>query len=186
MATTATFETVKTNQPALAHPVRDTLGFVIAAGLPLGLFGLVNLGAETLGVLPLFFAPFGIPGWIGAVAHLVQLSFLGIAFWAVTRATPDRAPLVWLAALTAAYILLPYITPPLDSLQLSMACSALFLVTLAGLQRVAKVSALGAWLMTPTLAILGFSATMGLALAAAYSPPFALIQGQQPTPSPVA
>lgn len=169
-----------------AHPFRDVASFAVAMGLPIGLFGLVNLGAESVGMLPLFFAPFGIAGWIGAAAHLAQLSFFGIAFWAVLRATDDRRPLAWLAAVTGAYILLPFITPSLDSLQLSLICSTLFLVTLAGLQRVGKVSKLAGWLMTPTLAIVGFSATMGLALAAAYSPPFALMQGQQPAPVPAA
>jgi hypothetical protein len=186
MATTAFIETVQSGQRAAAHPVRDAASFLVAMGLPLGIFGLVNLGAEAAGILPLFFAPFGLPGWVGAVGHLAQLSFLGIAFWAVTRATADRAPLFWLGAVTAAYIFLPFITPPLDSLQLSLVCSALFLLTLAGMIRIGRVSPLATWLMTPTLAIVGFSATMGLALAAAYSPPFALIQGQQPAPAPAA
>jgi hypothetical protein len=179
-------ETVQSKHTTVAHPVRDTFSFVVAAGLPLGLFGLVNLGAEALGVLPLFFAPFGIPGWVGAVIHLAQLSFLGIAFWAVSRQSAERSPLIWLSVLTGAYILLPFITPPLDSLQLSIICSTLFLVSLAGIHRVGKVSALAGWLMAPALAILGFSATMGLALAAAYAPPFALMQGQQPAPVPAA
>lgn len=186
MATTATINSVQSGQRAHAHPYRDALSLLVAAGLPLGLFGLVNLGAEAMNVLPLFFAPFGIPGWIGAVAHLAQLSMLGVAFWAVTRSTHDRTPLVWLTAIIAAYILLPYITPPLDSLQLSILCSALFLVTLAGMVRIGKVSTPAALLMSPTLAIVGFSATMGLALAVAYSPPFALMQAQQPAPAPAA
>ena len=186
MATTAYTETVHSSQHSAAHPFRDAASFIVAAGLPLGVFGLVNLGAEAIGVLPLFFAPFGIPGWMGAVAHLAQLSLLGIAFWSVTRASAEIAPRLWLAAIIGAYILLPYITPPLDSLQLSLICSTLFLVTLAGMVRASSVSPLAAWLMAPTLGILGFSATMGLALAAAYSPPFALIQGQQPAPAPAA
>jgi hypothetical protein len=186
MATTAYIETVQSSQQTAAHPFRDAASFVVYAGLPLGLFGLANLGAEALDILPLFFAPFGIPGWVGAVAHLAQLSLLGIAFWAVTRNTAERAPRIWLAVLIGAYILLPFITPPLDSLQLSLITSALFLVTLAGMVRIGKASPLAAWLMAPTLGILGFSATMGLALAAAYAPPFALVQGQQPAPVPAA
>ncbi len=186
MATTAYIETVQSGQQTAAHPYRDAASFVVCAGLPLGLFGLVNLGAEALDILPLFFAPFGIPGWVGAVAHLAQLSFLGLAFWAVSRNTSARSPRIWIAALAGLYILLPFVTAPLDSLQLSLVCSALFLVTLAGMIRVGAASPLAAWLMTPTMFILGFSATMGLAIAAAYSPPFALIQGQQPAPVPAA
>lgn len=183
MATTAALQTAHSAQPVHGHLVRDGFTFAIAAGLPVGLFGLANLGAEALGVMPLFFAPFGIPGWIGAAAHLAQLSLLGIAFWAVARATIVRSPLIWMGAIIAAYILLPFITAPLDSLQLSLVCSLLFLVTLAGTHRAGTVSKLAGWLMVPTLGILGFSAVMGLAVAAAYSPPFAVVHGQQPVPA---
>lgn len=85
--------------------------------------------------------------------------------------------------LTGAYVLLPFITPPLDSLQLALVSTTLFLLAVATARRAAAVSRLAGWMMAPTLAIIGFSATMGLAIAAAYSPPFALMQGTEPAPA---
>lgn len=182
MATTATIDLVQTTR----HPATRldaVVAFVALAGLPLGLFGLVNLGAEALGILPLYFAPFGLPGWVGAVAHLAQLGLLGVASWALWNSAADRASRFWLAAFIGAYILLPFVTPPLDSLQLSIVCTSLFLFGFAAAIRVGRASALAAWLMSPTLAIVGFSATMGLMLSAAFAPPFALVQGEQVTPT---
>ncbi|ODT67642.1 MAG: hypothetical protein ABS75_23320 [Pelagibacterium sp. SCN 63-23] len=159
---------------------RQGLMLAVAMGLPPGLFGLLNLGAESLGILPLFFAPFDLPGWIGAIAHLAQLALLGAAYWVLSHNHANRGARFWLLAFIAAYILLPFVTPPLDSLQLSLACTALFLVGLASLRRAAAAAPLAGWFMAPALLVLGFSATMGLAIAASYSPPFALVQGQQP------
>lgn len=179
MATTATFDFTGSSH-VRGTRLSNAVLFVVCAGLPLGLFGLVNLGAEAAGILPLYFSPFGLPGWFGAAAHLVQLGVLGIAFWALVQNHAARSPRLWLGAFTLAYILLPFITPPLDSLQLAILCSGLFLVGLAAALRVGRASILAGWLMTPTLAIVGFSATMGLVLSVAFTPPFALTQGQQP------
>lgn len=176
MATSIHFETTTTAQ---RPDLRRYALLAACAGLPLGAFGLVNLGAESLGFLPLYFAPFGLPGWTGAAAHLIQLGFLGLALAMLVASHADRRPLAWLAAFIAGYILLPFITPPLDSLQLTLGCSALFLLGLASLRRVGAASPAAAWLMSPVLAVIGFSATMGLVLTAAYTPPFALTQGSQ-------
>jgi hypothetical protein len=179
MATTASFDFTGSSHTRGTR-FSSVASFVVLAGLPLGLFGLTNLAAEAMGILPLYFSPFGLPGWLGAVGHLAQLGFLGIAFWALVQNHAERSPRLWLSAFTLAYIFLPFITPPLDSLQLAILCSSLFLVGMAAAIRVSRASALAGWLMVPTLAIVGFSATMGLVLSVAFTPPFALTQGQQP------
>jgi hypothetical protein len=178
MATTAPLALTQSATRAVNRP-RIALSWLFAAGWPLGLFGLVNLGAEALGILPLYFSPFGLPGWVGAAAHLAQLGMLGGAFLALTHKGQEGSARHWLTGFILAYIALPFITPPLDSLQLSLVCTSLFVVGFASAIRVAAVSKLAAGLMALPLAILGLSATMGLALAAAFTPPFALVQGQQ-------
>lgn len=179
MATTAPLAATPTLAPAIRRPRVPVLNWLIAAGWPLGIFGLVNLGAEALGILPLYFSPFGLPGWAGAVAHLAQLFILGAAFLVLSEAHAKGQARHWLAAFTLAYIALPFITPPLDSLQLAILCSSLFLLGFAAAMRVGQASRAAAALMTVPLGILGLSATMGLALSAAFTPPFAITQGQQ-------
>lgn len=179
MATAATLAIARPEAHATPSSWRMMLAWIICTGLPLGLFGLLNLGGEAIGIQPLFFAPFGIPGWIGAVAHLGQLALLGSAYWALTQRDGQSPTRFWLVALIAGYIALPFVTPPLDSLQLSLVCTGLFLASVATISRVGAVSPLAAWMMAPMLAVLGFSATMGLAIAAAYAPPFALMQAHQ-------
>lgn len=177
MATTADFITALPERRSAGANLRAALTVLACAALAPGLFGLVNLGAEALGLMPLFFAPFGLPGWAGGAAHLVQLALLGAAYGALILAAAPRARL-WLALLIAGYIALPFITAPLDSLQLSLVCTSILLFGLATIRRAGQASPLAGWLMAPMLAIVGFSAAMGLVLTAAYTPPFALIQGQ--------
>lgn len=177
MATTALYSNAVPGRRGTAANIRAGLTLLACAALVPGLFGLVNLGAETLGILPLFFAPFGLPGWVGGATHLAQLALMGAAYGALVLVAAPRARL-WLAGLVALYIALPFITPPLDSLQLSLVCTFVLLFGLATLMRVGAASPLAGWLLTPMLAIVGFSAAMGLVLTAAYTPPFALIQGQ--------
>lgn len=179
MATAATLAITRPEPRTTASSWRVALAWIICTGLPLGLFGLLNLGGEAIGILPLFFAPFGLPGWVGAIAHLGQLALLGSAYWALTQRKSRSPARLWLIALMAGYIALPFITPPLDSLQLSLVCTGLFLASVATISRVGAVSPLAGWMMAPMLAVIGFSATMGLAIAAAYAPPFALMQAQQ-------
>ncbi len=186
MATTALITARPRQRSVRAVDLRGAMVLVGLTGLPVGLFGLVNLGAEAFGIMPLFFAPFGLPGWVGGAVHLMQLALLGAAYWALHAAGADRTPRLWLAALTGAYIALPFLTAPLDSLQLSLLCTSLFLFGLATVHRVGSVTPVAGWLISPMLAIVGFSATMGLVLTAAYTPPFALIQGQNVAPTAAA
>lgn len=183
MATTALLTNAVPGRRSPIVNLRTVLTVCACAALAPGLFGLVNLGAEAFGILPLFFAPFSLPGWVGGAAHLTQLAMLGAAYGALTLVSAPRARL-WLAALIAAYIALPFVTPPLDSLQLSLVCTGVFLFGLATLIRVGKASPLAGWLLAPTLTVVGFSASMGLVLSVAYTPPFALVQGNgAPTPA---
>lgn len=179
MATTATFQQTRSSATSSALHWRALLALAACTGLPLGLFGLVNLGADALGYLPLFFSPFGLPGWAGAVLHLGQLALLGAAFWALSRGEDHGSARFWLVGLTLGYVLLPYITPPLDSLQLTAVCSLLFLLSLATVTRVGAASSLAGWLMSPMVFVIGVSAAMGLAISLAFAPPFALMQAQQ-------
>lgn len=186
MATTALINTATRPHAIRVVDLRGALVLVGLTGLPVGLFGLVNLAAEAFGILPMFFSPFGLPGWAGGAVHLMQLALLGAAFWALHVAAAPRSPKLWLATLIGAYIALPFLTPPLDSLQLSLLCTSLFLLALATIHRVGKITPLAGWLISPMLVVVGVSATMGLVLTAAYTPPFALIQGQNPAPPPAA
>lgn len=182
MATTATFDFVRKDHTASAHRLRSGLGLVIAAGLPVAVLGMAEMAAMDRGMYPFFFAPFGLPYWMGQAAHVVQLALLGAAFWAIQQRNAHTPARFWLLATIAAFLALPFVTPFLDELQLSLVCTTLFLLGAATLYRVAKVSKLAGWLMFPMLGIVGLSATMGLAVAA-YAPPFALLQANNPPPA---
>lgn len=184
MATTAVNSAVLTARRSERANLRDLLALAVAGGLPLGLFGLVNLAGEGVGILPLFFAPYGLPGWLGAATHLGLLFLIGVsAGLAVQRG--GRAVLGWVAALVAGMIGFPFIAPWLDSLQLAFYALALFLLCAATSYRLSRHSALAGLLMLPTLAWLGLGTALGLTMAAAWTPPFALTQANQPiTPMP--
>ncbi|MBJ3786799.1 hypothetical protein [Devosia sediminis] len=183
MATTAQFDIARPRGDATRGTRDSVLAFFALTGLPVGLFGLANLLGEALGILPLYFSPFGLPGWAGAVAHLAQLALLGSAYWALTQRDLHTRSRFWLMALIAAYIALPFVTPPLDSLQLSMVCTGLMLLAIATATRIGAVSPLAGWLTAPLMAVLGLSSVMGLAISAAYAPPFAITQVNQAAPA---
>jgi len=176
---------------ALPIPPRATLigadwtalaGLGLCAGLPLGLFGLANLLAESLGHAPLFFSPFGLPGWAGAIFHLGLLPLLGAAGWIVGQTRQGRKAQTWLAILAAALIIFPFLVAPLPSLALSLISMTLLVLAFGTAIRVAAISRKAAWLLAPVLFWLAVSAVLGLALTAAWSPPFGLIQANQPAP----
>ncbi len=164
------------------HALQAAARLVVCTSLPLGMFGLVHLSASAIGLFPIFFAPFGLPTWGGAVMHLLQLALLGGAFWALTEKATRGTARQWLIGLTAFYILLPFFTPLINSLQLGLVCTALFLGTMATIRRVGPAAPMAGWMMAPMLAVTGTSAALGLTMAAAYSPPFALMQSGQSQP----
>ena len=154
---------------------RDYFGLVLSAGLPLAAFVIANGMAKLGGFVPLFFSPFGLPGWMGAALYLGALPLFGAARWLVAREGMEgRIAGWWIVALMAGAVVFPFLATPLDSLALSIASMLLILLGVAAAGRAAKVSPLAAMLMLPGLLWLGFSALVGLSFVAAWSPPFAL------------
>lgn len=157
----------------------DGLGLVLSGALPLSVFVIVHGLAQLAGVMPLFFAPFGLPGWLGAVLHIGSLPLFGIARWMVAQnGDAGRRAGWWLVGLMAGTIGLPFVAAPLDPLLLSAGTVLLVLVGMATGLRVAAVSPLAGLIMLPGLAWMGLSAFVGLSLAAGWSPPFGLTNGQ--------
>lgn len=153
----------------------------LAAMLPLAAFGATNFLAEAAGLQPHFFSPAGLPGWVGAAIHLVLLFSTGLAIGLAAR--KNRNVLPWGIALVMAMIAFPFPAAALDSVSLAMVMASVLLLAIATGLRVAAASSLGGWLMLPVLAWIGFGAALGLAMAAAWSPPFALITAQNPAPA---
>lgn len=153
----------------------------LSAVLPLAAFGGVNFVAEAAGLQPYFFSPAGLPGWAGAAIHLVLLFSVGLAIGLAANKNRDVLP--WGIALVAAMIAFPFPAAALDSLALALVMTTVLLLALATSIRVASASRLGGWLMLPVLVWIGFGAALGLAVAAAWSPPFALITAQNPPPA---
>lgn len=157
----------------------DWLGLVLSAALPLAVFVIADGMARLAGVAPLFFTPFGLPGWVGVSLHLITLPLFGVARWMVVdRGREGQLAGWWVAGLLAAMIGLPFIAVPLDTLLLSVVSVALVVLALGTVARVAKVEPKAALVMAPGLVWLGVSGFVGLALASGWSPPFALANGQ--------
>ncbi|MDV3252806.1 tryptophan-rich sensory protein [Devosia sp. BK] len=159
---------------------------VLSALLPLAGFGAANFMAESLGVMPLFFSPAGLPGWVGAGIHLVALAMAGLGIGiAYGQGLRGRKALPWGTALIIGMIAFPFFAAPLDSLQLALVMTGVMMLGLATSIRVARVSRLGGWLMIPMLGWIGFGAVLGLAISAAWAPPFALVTAQNPAPAAI-
>ncbi|WDQ99659.1 tryptophan-rich sensory protein [Devosia sp. J2-20] len=162
-------------QSTLDADRRDMLGLVLSGALPLSLFVIANGLAELNGIVPLFFAPFGLPGWFGAAVHIASLPLFGVARWMVAdRGSDGRHAGWWLVGLMAGSITLPFLVTPLDSLMLSLVAMALLVTALSAILRVAKVSPKAALIMLPGVFWMGLSAFIGLSLLAGWAPPFGL------------
>lgn len=169
-----------TRQRVLDADRNDVLGLVLSAALPLAVFVVANGIAEINGALPLFFSPFGLPGWVGGALHIGSLPLFGIARWMVARHGHEgRVAGWWLVALMAGTIAFPFVVAPLDSLMLSIVAMLLLLIGLGAAARTGKVSPRAAWVMLPGLAWMGFSAFVGLSFVASWSPPFGIANGSQ-------
>lgn len=167
------------NVSALDADRHDWLGLVLSAALPLAVFVIANGLGKLAGVTPLFFAPFGAPGWLGASLHLMSLPLFGIARWMVVdRGREGQLAGWWVAGLIAAMIAFPFVVMPLDTLALSIVSVALVVLALGTMGRVAKVDPKAALVMAPGLVWMGVSAFVGMAFAGGWSPPFALANGQ--------
>ena len=157
----------------------DWLGLVLSAALPLAVFVIANGIAEPNGVVPLFFSPLDLPGWVGAVLHLGSLPLFGVARWLVAgRGADGRSAGWWIVALMAGTIGFPFIVAPLDALVLSVVAFVLLLVGLGAMIRAAAIEPKAAMVMAPGMAWMGFSAFVGLSFTAAWSPPFAVTNSQ--------
>lgn len=169
------------------HSLHLTPGQWVGAGVsalfPLGVFGLINFVADPQGIHPLFFSPFGMPGWIGAIIHFIQLAGLGAAYAAMMRSGGGSSAKFWIMLTTAGFIALPFATITLDPFQLTLVGTSLFLLTLATVLRVAPHSQAATWFLAPALSLIGLSTVMGLLLAASYLPPFAPLYAQTHAPA---
>ena len=175
----ATSMAVSKSLAALDADRPNALGLVLSAALPLAVFVIANGIAELNGALPLFFAPLGLPGWLGAVLHLGALPLFGIARWMVAgRGTAGQRAGWWIVATLAGMIAFPFIVAPLDALLLSLVSLTLLVVGLGAMVRAGAVYPKAALVMAPGLAWMGFSAFVGLSFAAAWSPPFAVTNSQ--------
>lgn len=169
----------QTTAPRAVAQGQDAFGLVLAMAAPLAAFSLINWGVESDGMMPLFFSPFGLPGWVGAALYLGTLPLLGAAWHLVHReGMAGKAAAWWIIGLTLGCISFPFIVTPLDSFALSAIAVILSLLGFATMQRAAAVSPMAGWVMAPALAWMAFSALMGLALTAAWAPPFALTNAQ--------
>ena len=165
------------HQSVLDADRHDLLGAVLSAALPLAVFVIANGVAELNGMLPLFFSPFGLPGWVGGALHIGSLPLFGIARWMVAgRGEAGRTAGWWLVALMAGTIAFPFVVMPLDSLMLSIVAMTLLLVGISATVRTAVVSKRAALVMLPGLGWMGLSAFVGLSFVAGWSPPFGLTQ----------
>ncbi|MCR6671845.1 hypothetical protein [Devosia ginsengisoli] len=154
---------------------QNGLGLVLSAAMPLAVFVIANGIAELNGLLPLFFSPLGLPGWMGAVLHLGCLPLFGVARWMVAgRGLAGQRAGWWIVALMAGMIGFPFVVAPLDSMTLSMVAFALLILGLGAMIRAGNVEPRAAMMMAPGMAWMGFSAFVGLSFAAAWSPPFAV------------
>jgi hypothetical protein len=163
------------HQSVLDADRHDLLGLVLSAALPLAVFVIANGVAELNGILPLFFSPFGLPGWLGGALHIGSQPLFGSARWMVAdRGRRGRVAGWWLVALMAGTIGFPFVVMPLDSLMLSLVAMTLLLVGLSAALRTAAVSNRAALVMLPGLAWMGFSAFVGLSFVAGWAPPFGL------------
>lgn len=158
---------------------RDAVGLVLSAVLPFAVFVVFNGVAGFLGVQPMFFAPLGLPGWMGAALHLSSLPLLGVSRWMVVAhgAAGHRAGW-WIVGTMVGVGLFPYLVNPLNSLMLTLVSVMLVTVGLGAMVRAGAVEPKAALVMAPAMAWLGFSAFVGLSFAAAWAPPFAVTNSQ--------
>jgi len=180
MATSATVS--KSLFSAFDADRHDAIGLVLSAVLPLAVFVIFNGLAEANGLEAMFFAPLGLPGWLGAALHLMGLPLFGVARWMVAaRGDAGHRAGWWIVGLMVGVGAFPFVVNPLDAFLLTVASVSLVVVGLGAMVRVAEVDRKAAMVMAPGLAWLGFSAFVGLSFAAAWSPPFAVTNSQGAT-----
>lgn len=152
----------------------SVLGLLLCMAIPPALLGLANWFGDAVGIVPLFFAPFGLPGWIGAAVYVGSLPLYGAAWHLVSReARSGQIAARWISLLVAATLLFPFVIAPLDSFQLSLVAVVLAVLGIGATLHAAAVSPLAGWIMAPATLWMGFSAVLGMSFTANWSPPFA-------------
>lgn len=170
---------LKVYLPVLDTDRHDRVGLVLSAALPLAVFIIVHGLGQMTATVPFFFAPFGLPGWAGAVLHLSGLPLLGVARWMASRQGHEgRRAGWWVVALMAGLIGLPFVVGSFDTLALTMISFVLLFVGLGAMVRVARVDGKAALVMAPVMVWLGLGAFVGLSFSAAWAPPFAVANSQ--------
>lgn len=160
----------------------DVLGLTLSIALPISVLVVANGFAQISGVVPVFFVPFGLPAWVGAAALAGGLALFGVARWIVAdRGSRGVTAGWWIVALMAGVIAFPFLVASLDSIMLGLVSMVILLVGIAASLRTAEVSRRAGWLMAPGLVWLGLSAMVGLSLAAAWTPPFAVANANATT-----
>lgn len=158
----------------------DIPAVFFAAALPIILFIGANWAGELFALRPLFFAPFGLAGWLAGVFHIGSLPLFGVGAYLAWRVGGQGHQAAgWTIALVVATVAFPFLVGLLDSLMLSILSMGLVLLGLSASARVAKVSPVGAMVMAPGLLWLGFSAFLGLSFVASWSPPFGITNASQ-------
>lgn len=161
--------------PVLDIDRQDWFGLALSAVVPLAAFVVIHGLAQINGMAPLFFAPLGLPAWMGAALYLASLPLLGAVRWMVAdKGASGRRAGWWVVGLTAGSLALPFLAPIVDLLGLTVVSFALFMVGLGAMVRVGRVSPRAALIMVPGLMWMGFGAFLGLSLNASWGPPFAV------------
>ena len=172
---------------ALDANQRGVVGFALSATLPLAAYVVVQGVAELAQVQPLYFAPFGLPGWVSGLLYLLALPLFGVSRWMVVESgQAGRNAAWWLVALMAGTIAFPFVVSPLDTLALSIVSMALLILGIGAGIRTAKVSHLAGLVMLPGLAWMGLSAFVGLGFVAGWTPPFGLTNANSSVNAPSA
>ena len=176
--------TARTFQPQIAHGIqaemRHAARLLACTLAPLAAFGFANFLAESANVVPQFFSPLEMPGWGGAIIHLALLACVGLAYGLLRGGTQTvRGTRFWVAGFAAALVAFPFLAGPMDAFSLAASATVVTLVGIAATVRASQVSPLAGVLLAPALIWMGLAAALGLAIASAWTPPFALVTAQQ-------
>ncbi|HEY4201738.1 MAG TPA: hypothetical protein VGM83_14390 [Devosiaceae bacterium] len=161
------------NPFSLVDPNRsDILGAAISTVLPVAAF-IICHGA--LGDPVPAGVHVGAGGWLGFVVPAIILPLWGLSRWQASQAGSEGQTVSWmLVALIAAVITYPYISVHV-SLLMAVFLNFLLLVLAVGVaMRAQKVCQPAFLSMLPGVIWIGVVCLFGLAIVAAWSPPFAL------------
>jgi hypothetical protein len=174
----ATTWTSLTHDHTAAHPdLRSVLSLGLSAALPMGAYFAVEAIGETLGIMPISNAPFGLPEWTAAAAMMVTLPMWGVARWLVGQ--HDQAGRIasrWIVAALAGVILLPFALSLANPFMSGLLSMVVLLTGIIAAMRASALSGGAGLLLAPGLLWFGLGSLIGFTtLAGGWSPPFALV-----------